>query len=438
MSLDLYYCNFRSISDDLDDFYGKILEEHDAKVIENRKITNENNEENATPSPVSFNLQNLKNDFSGLKINTCLNSVDQNRLATTNQEILSRPLSANDRLKSFNEIDSIGTDNGSEYIAKPDLQISEPNSYDEQCDENLIPDPELAPMRSPLTPIATSRADSTSPRKSDNISPTFERHKLTSFDWFEEVENVENGTSQISDNLSVVSFGSNPVSSRDSNHETHRVRQNSTSKRYNNQYRQNTDDRNRRENRNINQRENWRNNSRVSQRNEYRNDYNKRDFDHERDYRPNSSGNNRKEIDNHEKMNDFRRPITRGGSVDSNIKNVNHTRTWYGNRNQDNNDYENFSSYRKNHQTYTNSKIAQLPPRLQKLQQTATATATATSTSTLTDGDNSKRFNDRHRSNNNRNGRNNRDRGHSSTSNNSIIRRENMNNQSCTEKTNDR
>lgn len=107
MTLDLHHHNFRSISRELDQFYGSILERHDASAQLNKPPVGDPNEDDVSPQPISFNLRNLKKDFSNLQIGGRSNGNGRkDRNTRINREFLNRPLKAHDRLKSFQHVDA--------------------------------------------------------------------------------------------------------------------------------------------------------------------------------------------------------------------------------------------------------------------------------------------------------------------------------------------
>lgn len=445
MTLDLHYNNYRSISIELDQLYGSIVNQYDMANNTNKMLTNK--------SEQSFSLRSLKDDFSDLRIERQRSS-DENESAF-NQENSNLPIRANDRLMTLRQKDSNIQqicNNVPQLTVRSVSQASSIDnspSYETYSNKTDGQDPssspislstnnESVPMRSPLVPISTSRSESASSRKSESFSPTQERQKLTSFDWFEEVENVENSFnihSNNSDNLSVKSFGSNSIAASENyNRSAERHRKNNHYRHPHDHERQTINDFKERHRKNSQNRsqadgqlDNWRS-GRNSSRNEFRNDHNKR----ERDYGGHNNSNhvnNRKDFGSREQINNFRRPIMRGGSVDSNIKEFNNIKNHrFGNRNQDNGDnYDNFPSYRKNHthRTYTNnSKVPQLPPRLQKLQQQQQQKQLQESTQEInSESDNNKRF--QNNRNNVRKGFPNNDRERGRSGGNNSGRREN-------------
>lgn len=276
---------------------------------------------------------------------------------------------------------------------------SENNSFVSQSADNNIKVPSPSSSRSPLLSVSTNCQDST---KSENVTSPIRFDK--SFNWFEAVENVTNDlmsncsfnktggdSSTKFDNLSVVSCSSNPVSPKErtspkSFNNNNRSRRNSLNrfrsefyKQSNEDLHQNFDKRSnhggssgggagRSQNQLNYQPQSWRSSGHHTPRNESRNGIHKRtgggvsDFEHDGAH------------DLRQDSNPFRRNLSRGGSVDSNIKDVYHGKQRhdsYNRRNQEN-DFENFQSYtRKPHarskDIFVNNN--RLPPRLQQAQQ---------------------------------------------------------------------
>lgn len=486
MTLDLFYSNFGNMGPDLEQFYTSILEQHDVDYAAPKKVPDDDilrETDDGSNTPTSFSLRNLKNDFSGLNLGVRPNG-GENSTTRINKEYLNRPLKANERLKYIQHGDNepklesepqhlpqemYPASNLPQHTVEPILEVtpadnlnvtyesmsSTNDSFTSRDGTNTVSPVanETAQIRSPLAPITTSRPESVSPRKSDSFSPTQERLKLGSFNWFEEVENIANETyvsavpsCNKSDNLSVKSYGSNPVSPREGSHRSNRSRRNSFSKhRPSNHYRHPHDDNNssnagdfKRPVRSDSQSgsggggsgshpQSWRNSDRNLDRNESRNGYGKRG-DFERDHgngsgggQQGSGGRSNAEQPNHAN-NSFRRNMMRGGSVDSNIKDFHLQKNRYGNRNQDGgggDNYENFSSYSRkapHRGTYVNSnKIAQLPPRLLKLQQQQKQQQLQQEQPANNDCDNTKRFNDRHSNRPTANNRSSRQKGFSNS-----------------------
>lgn len=435
MTLDLYYSDFTQIGSELEKFYGRILDEHDNSVNVLKRAKNvDDASATKTDSDETFNLQNLKNELAGLggsyRSNDGKPDGGNRTMPRINKEYLNKPLKASDRLKFYQKSDNDVSDttkcstenvNNVQQVnqktedndrsqdnvddqSKVDVSYESVSSANDSiagdADGNKLKEPASSTSgqspRSPLLTVSTNCQDSsksdsiTSPNSSQDllkIASKFEEN----FNWFDEVENVtnelvSNSSNSFSnnkfDNLSVKSCSSNPVSPKEPTANfTNRSRRSSFNRPRSQYYRQSNEDLHqanfdfkgfdKRSNRNdghpppqqqhlANQYQpNWRSSGRNSPRNESpRNGFSKRDFDRDR-----NDGN-------------FRRNLSRGGSVDSNIKDLyqpKNRHASYNNRNQENDNFEHFSSYNRKVQNKTRDVYAnssRLPPRFQqKLQE---------------------------------------------------------------------
>lgn len=427
MTLDLYYSEFTSIGPALGKLYGKILDDHDSHEKANKKQFEETVNENTSKDDGPANLRNLQKDFAALKTSVRPNGgnahIDAPKL---NREYMNKPLKASDRLKVFQKSSSepksdvvssrMGYDDSTQTARSPQhfersrtnedrwsQENSQPrslqcNNKNESSTNEIASASTKAPTptsnrspRSPLLTVSTNCQDTApteclaSPTDSSDTSKPISPPKFeTNFNWFEAVENFtndmmsnnsynNNANSAKFDNLSVASCNSNPSSPKERNspqpQNTNRSRRNSLNRFRSEYYKQSNEDIyqnfEKRSNRGHNNQQqsqpnypqhSWRNSGRHSPRNDSRNNFVKRDFDRN-------------------DPNNFRRNLSRGGSVDSKIKDFHHGRNRhdsFNRRNEGNDNFEHFQSYNRksnnrNKDMFMNTRT--LPPRLQQAQQ---------------------------------------------------------------------
>lgn len=447
MTIDLYYSDFSGMSNVLNKFYSQILDEYDNIENEKRKLKepNESIDIDMT-STNSFNLRNLRKDIDnlsrGLEI---MDGKDQNSGSNTkiNEEYLNRPLKASDRLKYMQRNNQENEQKrpafrkrrSEERLYRPPSRQSidgnrrhstHMNDDENKCTlkQNASCDLESSEnegsmsrsdcsknskMRSPLHAVSTNQTDditNTSPESTSTEPIKFEQN----FNWLEALENDDNDfNSMLNDNkletMSVISCTSNPVSPR-GEQSRNRSRRSSLNRFRSEYYKQSTEDVNnpdydrqsnhsvgRRSRRNYNpnhpnnhpqnfHHENWRQMERKSPRNDNRNGFNKNSNQNQNQNQQNDF---ERGIRNDQSA--FRRNISRGGSVDSNIKEMQHGRgggnggggigggnmknrhEFYNRRNQENDNYDHYHSYNRKTHNRNKDTFSNLPPRLQRIQQ---------------------------------------------------------------------
>lgn len=407
-----------------------------ATVANTKKMRTSNGDEQNGES--SFSLRNLRTDFANLQTNykpSGSGGVSHSRGSSdhntrVNKEYLNRPLKASERLKYVQRNSGQDSEHkiqqqpsADEKVRKPHSPIQKSGSQQinrndaRRSDVSLI-NPELESTEPPLQEITRNAQDSVQPdsitSSSSDARTVSEPPKYEStFNWFEAVENVTNdqylnhnnfNTSEDInskfDTLSLASYSSNPVSPNEQDEAgatsprsfRNRSRRNSLNRFRSEFYKQSNESLNQQQdfdrrsvgrnnnnrpgnshhqNSNYNNQHNWR----SSGRNSPRNGYHRRggagggggggsNADYDRDGRD---------------SNNFRRNLSRGGSVDSNIKDFQHgpvgnrnRHDSFNRRNQENDNFEHFHSYNRksysrNKDSFTNN--SKLPPRLQLAQQ---------------------------------------------------------------------
>lgn len=402
------------------------------------KTTDTATKDDALNGENSFSLRSLRTDFANLQTSfkpttgggggNGKGSTDHN--TRINKEYLNRPLKANERLKYFqrnadSEPKTHRTSNADEKIRKPHSPIqrggSSQNINQNDSEREVVSSvskTDAEPTRTPPQTVPDNLQESAQPDSITSTSsdapaaqepPKFE----STFNWFEAVENVTNdqfsnnnsfnnsGENNKFDTMSLASYSSNPVSpnERDDGGATsprsfrNRSRRNSLNRFRSEYYKKSNEslnqppefDRvsnrslgrnnnnrpgNNHLNSNFSNQQSWRNSGRNSPRNGY----------HRRGGGGGAGGGGTDFDRDGRDANNFRRNLSRGGSVDSNIKDFQHgppvgnrnRHDSFNRRNQENDNFEHFHSYnRKSHSRNKNTFLnnSQLPPRLQAQQQ---------------------------------------------------------------------
>lgn len=433
MTVDLYYSDFGGLSAALNKFYAQILDDYDSTEQREKKSkapVDPASNESSTDS--SFSLRNLRKDIDSLSrgLGAKVGKEASGSSTRINEEYLNRPLKASERLKYIQRNSNEGeqkrpafrkrrseerlyrppsrhSNDGSRRRAsqvvdddenKPTIQKNPSNeSISSEVDGSLSS--KNSKMRSPLNAIATNQADdNTSPASPVSSSGTSKPGKFEqNFNWLEALENDANDINSMSDHkletMSVISCTSNPVSPRGES-SRNRGRRSSLNRFRSEYYKESTEDVNnpdfdrqsnrsvgRRSRRNYNnqqnfQHDNWRHSGRKSPRNDMRNGFSKQQNDFGK--QQNDFGKQQNDFDrggNRNDQNPMRRN-SRGGSVDSNIKdvhgnggNMKNRHDFYNRRNQENDNYDHYHSYNRKPHNRNKDTFSNLPPRLQRLQQ---------------------------------------------------------------------
>lgn len=437
MSLDLYYNDFKSLGHNLENFYGKYLDEHDTNERMQRSQiaadTVSKSKDTSNPEPSnngSFSLRNLAKDFANLKASARTNGgSEENR--KINREYLNRPLKASDRLKYFQNSNSSLSVKSSEDNSRSQSRLAnEPGSdgSSQHIATNNIDSKQREQSSNDLRQVAAVVCVAVTPPSDDvPLSPTTldapdtGSSNLETFDWFEAVQREEEyDESNSIDELNHSAGSSNSNNrferlstiSQDgvSSHSPQpgRSRRNSLNRFRSDSYRQSTEDLYVNEKRSARTdgttqyaTQSWRNSGRQSPRRDHRNGYNKRtEYDRERDRDCDRDRERERDRERdvalpsngrHNDGNFNRRNLVRGGSVDSKTVTSRNRHDSFNRRQQDSENFEHFQSY--NRKTYPRNKDnfmsnRSLPPRLQqKLQQQRQ--------DYNNDCDNSKRYNNR-------------------------------------------